>query len=89
MDFIVTMFVLFVVSSFTVTSTNAVETVEKVEVSNLKASNVLDIGILKRDDFPDDFIFGAGSSAYQVEGAANQGGKGPSIWDTYANDHAG
>ncbi|XP_045820541.1 non-cyanogenic beta-glucosidase-like [Trifolium pratense] len=87
MDFIVTMFVLFVVSSFTVTSTNAVETVEKVEVSNLKASNVLDIGILKRDDFPDDFIFGAGSSAYQVEGAANQGGKGPSIWDTYTNDH--
>ncbi|RVX20726.1 Beta-glucosidase 11 [Vitis vinifera] len=36
-----------------------------------------------RDDFPDDFIFGAGTSAYQVEGAANQDGRSPSTWDAF------
>ncbi|KAH7541942.1 hypothetical protein FEM48_Zijuj02G0020800 [Ziziphus jujuba var. spinosa] len=37
-----------------------------------------------RDDFPPGFVFGAGSSTYQVEGASNQDGRTPSIWDTFA-----
>ncbi|KAJ0038176.1 hypothetical protein Pint_24084 [Pistacia integerrima] len=40
--------------------------------------------ILNRSSFPVDFIFGAGSSAYQYEGAAESGGRKPSIWDTFA-----
>ncbi|KAI3942363.1 hypothetical protein MKW92_034471 [Papaver armeniacum] len=40
-----------------------------------------------RNDFPTDFIFGSGSSAYQVEGAANEDGRTPSVWDTFT--HAG
>ena len=33
--------------------------------------------------FPDHFLFGAASSGYQVEGAADEDGRGPSIWDTF------
>jgi beta-glucosidase len=33
--------------------------------------------------FPRDFLWGAGSSAYQIEGAAAVAGKGPSVWDVF------
>lgn len=37
--------------------------------------------------FNKDFIWGTASSAYQIEGAYNDDGKGLSIWDDFANTH--
>ena len=34
---------------------------------------------------PKDFRWGTATAAYQVEGGANQDGKGQSIWDTYTH----
>ncbi len=33
--------------------------------------------------FPVDFLWGASTSSYQIEGAAQTDGRGPSIWDTF------
>lgn len=35
--------------------------------------------------FPADFVWGTATAAYQIEGAATEGGRGPSIWDTYSH----
>ncbi|CAN7055847.1 unnamed protein product [Brassica oleracea var. botrytis] len=38
---------------------------------------------LSRASFPEGFLFGTATAAYQVEGAVNETCRGPSLWDIY------
>ena len=35
--------------------------------------------------FPQGFVWGAATAAYQIEGAASTDGRGPSVWDTFSH----
>ena len=36
-------------------------------------------------EFPSDFLLGSATAAYQIEGAFQEDGRGPSIWDTFSH----
>ncbi|GAA4916203.1 GH1 family beta-glucosidase [Streptomonospora salina] len=36
-------------------------------------------------ELPPDFLLGAATASYQIEGAVHEGGRGASIWDTYSH----
>ncbi|KAK6928662.1 Glycoside hydrolase family 1, partial [Dillenia turbinata] len=48
-----------------------------------------DISTFNRNSFPAGFVFGTASSSYQYEGAAKEGGRGPSIWDYFTHKYPG
>ncbi|HVW18482.1 MAG TPA: GH1 family beta-glucosidase [Solirubrobacteraceae bacterium] len=49
------------------------------------AERVIAQGILG-SRFPREFVWGAATSAYQIEGAAREGGRGASIWDVFSHE---
>lgn len=39
---------------------------------------------MKAEKFPEGFVWGSATAAYQIEGAVNEGGRAPSVWDTFS-----
>ncbi|XVF85829.1 hypothetical protein PTKIN_Ptkin17bG0149200 [Pterospermum kingtungense] len=40
---------------------------------------------INRASFPEGFVFGTASAAFQYEGAAEEDGRGPTVWDTFSH----
>ncbi len=40
---------------------------------------------LRKEQFPAGFLWGTATAAYQIEGAINEGGRGPSVWDDFSH----
>ena len=41
--------------------------------------------MLKKETFPKNFMWGTATSSYQIEGAPDSDGKGPSVWDKFSH----
>ncbi|XP_047321182.1 beta-glucosidase 44-like [Impatiens glandulifera] len=50
---------------------------------NALESMIFDTDGLNRKSFPEGFVFGTATSAYQVEGMTDKAGRGPCIWDIF------
>ena len=49
-----------------------------------EAQGMTSMGLPPRG-FPQGFLWGSATASYQVEGAVHEGGRGPTIWDTFSH----
>lgn len=40
---------------------------------------------MSAESFPEGFVWGTATASYQIEGAVHEGGRSPSIWDTFSH----
>src|SRR4051794_15046739 len=50
-----------------------------------RAARLKQLPRLDVSTFPANFRWGLATAAYQIEGGATEGGRGPSIWDTFSH----
>ncbi|KAI3710620.1 hypothetical protein L2E82_40408 [Cichorium intybus] len=54
---------------------------------NMGGTFPLSQNLVHSADFKTDFAWGVATSAYQIEGAASEGGRGQSIWDVFCHNY--
>ncbi|XP_034939090.1 myrosinase 1 [Chelonus insularis] len=58
-------------------------------LSHIQKINSADVNVAREGRFPNDFLFGVSTSAYQTEGAWNVSNKSQSVWDYMTHQQPG